>query len=288
LISGERAERASTHQLGNGFFRSSITLISREPFSATILYQQIDEDESTHSLYVTAIMPDAEEYEDIDDAVTTHPTTAEEAQAFTSGSELAGVNVAAEEQEDEAEDDDEDQAEDEDQDQDDDQHDDQLRSRRKEKVADPPSSGLVAEIKNMTATVNLDAAIDLKTVALHARNAEYNPKRFSAVIMRIREPKATALIFSTGKMVVTGCRTENDAKLAGRKFACIIQKLGFQPKFKDFKMQNIVGIVDCGFPIKLDNLANSHDKFSSYEPEIFPGLIYRMMQPRIVCLTLCL
>jgi len=231
-------------------------------------------------------MSDVEDYEETDGAVTTHPATAEEAQAFTSGSEPAGVNVIADEADDEDATGDEETDQDEDGDQDDDQRYDQLRSRRKAPVADPPSSGLVAEIKNMTATVNLDATIDLKTVALHARNAEYNPKRFSAVIMRIREPKATALIFSTGKMVVTGCKSENDAKLAGRKFTCIIQKLGFQPKFKDFKMQNIVGIVDCGFPIKLDNLANSHDKFSSYEPEIFPGLIYRMMQPRIVCLMI--
>ena len=40
--------------------------------------------------------------------------------------------------------------------------------------------------------------LDLKKIALHARNAEYNPKRFAAVIMRIREPRTTALIFSSG------------------------------------------------------------------------------------------
>ena len=60
-----------------------------------------------------------------------------------------------------------------------------------------------------------------------ARNAEYNPKRFAAVIMRIREPKTTALIFASGKMVVTGAKSEDDSKLASRKYARIIQKLGF-------------------------------------------------------------
>ena len=59
------------------------------------------------------------------------------------------------------------------------------------------------------ATVNLDCRLDLKTIALHARNAEYNPKRFAAVIMRIREPKTTALIFASGKMVVTGAKSED-------------------------------------------------------------------------------
>lgn len=69
--------------------------------------------------------------------------------------------------------------------------------------------------------------MDLKKIALHARNAEYNPKRFAAVIMRIREPRTTALIFSSGKMVCTGAKSEEDSRLAARKYARIIQKLGF-------------------------------------------------------------
>jgi transcription initiation factor TFIID TATA-box-binding protein len=59
-------------------------------------------------------------------------------------------------------------------------------------------SGIVPTLQNIVATVNLDCRLDLKTIALHARNAEYNPKRFAAVIMRIREPKTTALIFASG------------------------------------------------------------------------------------------
>lgn len=55
-------------------------------------------------------------------------------------------------------------------------------------------------------TVNLGCKLDLKKIALHARNAEYNPKRFAAVIMRIRDPRTTALIFSSGKMVCTGAK----------------------------------------------------------------------------------
>ena len=60
-------------------------------------------------------------------------------------------------------------------------------------------------MSNSVATVDLDCGkLDLKKIAMHARNAEYNPKRFAAVIMRIREPRTTALIFSSGKMVCTG------------------------------------------------------------------------------------
>jgi len=113
---------------------------------------------------------------------------------------------------------------------------------------------------------------------------QYNPKRFAAVIMRIREPKTTALIFASGKMVVTGAKSEDDSKLASRKYARIIQKLGFNAKFTDFKIQNIVGSCDIKFPIRLEGLASKHHNFSSYEPELFPGLIYRMIKPKIVLL----
>ncbi|KAJ1666570.1 TATA-binding protein (TBP) [Coemansia sp. RSA 1813] len=145
-------------------------------------------------------------------------------------------------------------------------------------------AGIVPTLQNIVATVNLDCRLDLKTIALHARNAEYNPKRFAAVIMRIREPKTTALIFASGKMVVTGAKSEDDSKLAARKYARIVQKLGFRAKFTDFRIQNIVGSCDVKFPIRLEGLAYSHGKFSSYEPELFPGLIYRMVRPKIVLL----
>ncbi|KAI9229999.1 MAG: hypothetical protein DHS80DRAFT_29234 [Piptocephalis tieghemiana] len=146
------------------------------------------------------------------------------------------------------------------------------------------SHGIVPTLQNIVATVNLDCRLDLKTIALHARNAEYNPKRFAAVIMRIRDPKTTALIFASGKMVVTGAKSEDDSKLAARKYARIVQKLGFAARFTDFKIQNIVGSCDVKFPIRLEGLAYAHGSYSSYEPELFPGLIYRMVQPKIVLL----
>lgn len=138
--------------------------------------------------------------------------------------------------------------------------------------------------RNIVATVNLGCQLNLKQITLHARNAEYNPKRFAAVIMRIREPKTTALIFSSGKMVCTGAKSEESARLAARKFARIIQKLGFNAHFKEFKIQNIVGSCDVKFPIRLERLAVRHSTYCSYEPELFPGLIYRMLDPKVVLL----
>lgn len=145
-------------------------------------------------------------------------------------------------------------------------------------------SGILPQLQNIVSTVNLGCKLDLKKIALHARNAEYNPKRFAAVIMRIREPRTTALIFSSGKMVCTGAKSEDQSRLAARKYARIVQKLGFDAKFLDFKIQNMVGSCDVKFPIRLEGLVLQHSQFSSYEPELFPGLIYRMVKPRIVLL----
>lgn len=147
-----------------------------------------------------------------------------------------------------------------------------------------PHNEFYSYFRNIVSTVNLNCKLDLKKIALHARNAEYNPKRFAAVIMRIREPRTTALIFSSGKMVCTGAKSEEDSRLAARKYARIIQKLGFPAKFLDFKIQNMVGSCDVKFPIRLEGLVLTHSAFSSYEPELFPGLIYRMVKPRIVLL----
>ncbi|KAK1875493.1 TATA box-binding protein-like protein 2 [Dissostichus eleginoides] len=135
---------------------------------------------------------------------------------------------------------------------------------------------IIPQLQNIVSTVNLCCPLDLKFIALQARNAEYNPKRFAAVIMRIREPRTTALIFSSGKM--------EHSRLAARKYARVVQKLGFPARFTDFKIQNMVASCDVCFPIRLEGLVLTHQQFSSYEPELFPGLIYRMVKPRIVLL----
>eukprot|EP01083_Nonionella_stella_P315229 1138159_1 len=141
------------------------------------------------------------------------------------------------------------------------------------------------QTQNVVATMNVACRLDLKEIVTRSRNSEYNPKRFAAVVMRIREPKSTALIFQTGKIVVTGARSEDKAWIAARKYARILQKLDFPAQFRDFKIQNIVGSCGLGFPIRLEGLALKHTQFSSYEPELFPGLIYRMNDPKIVILA---
>eukprot|EP00559_Dactyliosolen_fragilissimus_P001269 CAMPEP_0184864958 /NCGR_PEP_ID=MMETSP0580-20130426/16503_1 /TAXON_ID=1118495 /ORGANISM="Dactyliosolen fragilissimus" /LENGTH=254 /DNA_ID=CAMNT_0027363937 /DNA_START=28 /DNA_END=790 /DNA_ORIENTATION=+ len=140
-------------------------------------------------------------------------------------------------------------------------------------------------LQNISSTANLGVRLDLKQIALRCRNTEFNPRRFAAVIMRLREPRATALIFASGKMCVTGTKSTHNSSLAAKKFAYVIERVGFKPNsFIDFKVQNIVGTCDVGFPIRLEGLVYAHSTFASYEPELFPGLIYRLVSPRVVFL----
>jgi len=145
-----------------------------------------------------------------------------------------------------------------------------------------PTTDIVPQLVNIVSTVNMCCRLDLKKIAQHARNAEYNPKKFAGVVMRIREPKGTAMIFASGKMVCTGAKSEEESRLAARKFARIVQKLGFEARFKNFKIRNIVGTCDVKFPIRLEGLALAHSQFSNYAPELHPGLVYRMAKPKVV------
>jgi transcription initiation factor TFIID TATA-box-binding protein len=152
-------------------------------------------------------------------------------------------------------------------------------------VIKPVDSVDIPQIQNVVSTVDLCVALKLDDIIAKVRNAEYNPSRFAAIIMRIKDPKTTALIFSTGKIVCTGGKSEEESRLAARKYAKIIFKLGYKDiQFKDSKIQNIVGSIDVGFKIKLESLIAKHMLFCSYEPELFPGLIYRMIQPKVVFL----
>ena len=143
---------------------------------------------------------------------------------------------------------------------------------------------VLIRIQNMSSTANLGVRLDLKQIALRCRNTEFNPRRFAAVIMRLREPRATALIFASGKMCVTGTKSTHNSTLAAQKFAYIIEKVGFKPAMIEFKVQNMVGTLDVNFPIRLEGLVYAHSAFASYEPELFPGLIYRLVSPRVVFL----
>jgi len=141
------------------------------------------------------------------------------------------------------------------------------------------------KIENVVATVVMDIVekIDLNIIARRYADVEYNPERFPGLVMRIDKPKATILVFSTGKMVVTGMRRADEAEGVVQKVIRRIKKAKIEVSNPLITIQNIVASGDLHTSIDL-NLAAVVMEFAMYEPEVFPGLIYRMQDPKTVFL----
>ncbi len=141
------------------------------------------------------------------------------------------------------------------------------------------------KIENVVATVNveIEEKMDLNIIARKHSDAEYNPERFPGLVMRINDPKATFLIFSTGKMVVTGLRKAEEAARGVDKAIKNIKKAGIKVSNPEITIQNIVASGDLHTNIDL-NMAAIVMENVMYEPEVFPGLIYRMIEPKTVFL----
>ena len=152
-------------------------------------------------------------------------------------------------------------------------------------------------IVNVVSMVDLGCQLNLSDIAKSCKNSEYNPVRLNAVIMRIKEPKSVALIFNSGKMVCAGAKNEEDSKTAAKKFAKTVKKLVNEVIFKNFRIINMVATCDFKFRVHLTKLnseisyklrktlnSKELEKKISYEPQIFPGLIYHMDKPKLAVL----
>ncbi|TES95716.1 MAG: TATA-box-binding protein [Promethearchaeota archaeon] len=141
------------------------------------------------------------------------------------------------------------------------------------------------KIENVVATVVMEITekIDLVKIARKFEDVEYNPERFPGLVMRITDPKATFLIFSTGKMVITGLRRADQASAGVKKIVKSIKKAGINVSNPVITVQNIVASGDLHTFIDL-NMAAIVMENAMYEPEVFPGLIYRMKDPKTVFL----
>ena len=141
------------------------------------------------------------------------------------------------------------------------------------------------KIENVVATVvtEITEKIDLIKIARKFEDVEYNPERFPGLVMRITDPKATFLIFSTGKMVITGLRRADEASAGVKKIIKSIKSAGINVSNPEITIQNIVASGDLHTFIDL-NMAAIIMENAMYEPEVFPGLIYRMKDPKTVFL----
>ena len=143
---------------------------------------------------------------------------------------------------------------------------------------------LSISIENVVASASLDQKIDLLAIMKVFRNVEYRPKQFPGLVFRLKRPKTATLIFGSGKMVCTGAKSEKMAKRAVNKVVRELKNNGIiilgKPKIV---IQNIVASANLHGKIDLETAADIMDNVM-YEPEQFPGLIYRMGEPKVVML----
>ncbi len=131
------------------------------------------------------------------------------------------------------------------------------------------------------ASASINQTVDLNQITRSFSDVEYHPDQFPGLVFRLKVPKTATLIFSSGKIVFTGAKFEEQA------VKTVVQKLrkGSIDIRNDpiIEIQNIVASASLGGKVHLEEAARQLPK-SMYEPEQFPGLIHRMADPKTVIL----
>lgn len=139
-------------------------------------------------------------------------------------------------------------------------------------------------VVNVVATATFPQEIDLFSVTKAFPSAEYRPRQFPGLVFRLKKPKTATLIFHSGKMVCTGAKSERQAKKAINKVVEELKNRGFRLSKPTIKIQNIVASASLEGRIDLERSVYSLER-TMYEPEQFPGMVYRMSDPRVVILV---
>ena len=142
------------------------------------------------------------------------------------------------------------------------------------------------QIENIVASAKLTDYLDLPVIASKIKDAEYNKKRFPGVVLRMQNPKIAALVFGSGKVVLTGAKSVDSLSKGLTILGNQLRSLDIDiPKKLTYKIQNIVTSADLATAINLNKIAVGFnlDRIE-YEPEQFPGLVYRLENPKVVVL----
>jgi len=135
-------------------------------------------------------------------------------------------------------------------------------------------------VVNIVVSSSLEHDIPLEKMAATLPNTEYNPEQFPGLVIRIKEPKTSALIFSSGNIVCTGAKSLDKVEESIKKIVESLEKIGIKIKIKPkISVQNIVASGSIGMDLNLNTLAMKLDN-TEYEPEQFPGLVYKLMEAK--------
>lgn len=142
-------------------------------------------------------------------------------------------------------------------------------------------------LHNVVATANFGEHIDLERLAWK-HYATYQPRTFSAVHIRLKEPSSTALVFSSGRIVCTGAQSEYAALCAINVYLRMVQEIQPAARIVSYTIQNLVGVGKLKHPVKIDEMARALIlRNTVYDPEIFPGLRMKLRYPAMNALVFC-
>ena len=131
-------------------------------------------------------------------------------------------------------------------------------------------------VVNIVVSASLGHDIPLEKMAATLSNTEYNPEQFPGLVIRIKEPKTSALIFNSGKIVCTGARNMEDVKKSIKQIIKSLEKINVKIKTEpEATIQNMVASGSIGMDLNLNTLAMKLQN-TEYEPEQFPGLVYKL------------
>ena len=125
------------------------------------------------------------------------------------------------------------------------------------KAEQPETKEVDIVINNVVSSFNVRCHLNLRDIALNGVNVEYR-KENGMVTMKLRHPYTTASIWSSGKITCTGANSEDQARVAARRFARQLQKLGFNTRFKNYRVVNVLGTVTLPFAINIINFSQAH------------------------------
>ena len=147
-----------------------------------------------------------------------------------------------------------------------------------------PQTKALISIENVVASASINQTVDLNQITRSFSDVEYHPDQFPGLVFRLKIPKTATLIFSSGKMVCTGAKSEEQAIKAVKTVVQKLRKGSIDIRNEPIiDIQNIVASASLGGKVHLEEAARQLPK-SMYEPEQFPGLIHRMADPKTVIL----
>ncbi|ESO02411.1 hypothetical protein HELRODRAFT_188693 [Helobdella robusta] len=155
-----------------------------------------------------------------------------------------------------------------------------LNNNNSENAEEQENTEIDIIINNVVSTFYTRCHLDLRKIATNGMNVVYR-KENGMVSMKFRKPSVTASIWSSGKVTCTGSTSEEDSKVAARTVARRLWRLGFEAvKFCRFRIVNVLGTCSLPFKIQITEFSRNNPKMASYEPELHPGVTYKILDPK--------